>query len=145
MRSIFRLYSTNNTNNIRISSSEIAIQLYIQHSTHFECQAMGSTFSSTFENIHLEHRAMGFFIQLCIRKYSYSSSTYEIDVQLCIQHTLTIQLWDRHSAIFSKTYLFNIELLHQHSSLHSKPYTFEYRPMGSTFSSAFINILDIEL
>ena len=106
----------------------------------------------------------GFFIQLCIRKYSYSSSSYEVDIQLCSQHTLNIELWDRHSAIPSKTYLLNIELLHQHSTLHSKPktlwmssYGFDFhlcihkylghRAIRSTFRSAFktIHTLIIEL
>ena len=41
-----------------ISSCGIDIQLCIQHQTHFEYQAIGSTFSSAFENIHLKYRAV---------------------------------------------------------------------------------------
>ena len=41
-----------------------------------------------------------------------------------IIHTLNIELWVRHSALHSKTYILNIELWVQHSALHSKLYTF---------------------
>ena len=128
---------------------------------------MGSTFSSAFENIRLEYRAVR----------STFSSAFKI------KHTLNIELWVRHSALHSKTYILNIELWDRRSALHSKYYTlwissygfdfhlcirkhtswissceidvqlciqnnthFEYRAMGSTFSSAFENIrLNIEL
>ena len=72
-------------------------------------------------------------IQLCIGRHSLRISSYEIDIQLCIQliirgikeyravrstfssafkikHTLNIELWVRHSALHSKTYTLNIEL-----------------------------------
>ena len=62
--------------------------------TQFEYRAMGSTFSSAFENIHLEYRAV--------------SSTFSSAFK--IKHTLNIELWVRHSALHSKTYILNIEL-----------------------------------
>ena len=70
------------------------VQLCIQNKTHFEYRAMGSTFSSAFENIHLEYRAVR----------STFSSAFKII------HTLNIELWVRHSALHSKTYILNIEL-----------------------------------
>ena len=79
-----------------LSSCEFNIQLCIQNKTHFEYRAMGSTFSSAFENIHLhlEYRAVR----------STFSSAFKI------KHTLNIELWVRHSALHSKTYILNIEL-----------------------------------
>ena len=156
------LYSTNNTRNIRISSSEIAIQLDIQHYTHFEYRAMGSTFSSAFENIYLECRAVrstfisafqiihNLNIELRVRNsallskifilnielrdrrsalhsipYTLWMSSCEFNIQLCIQNhnTLNIELWVRHSALHSKTFIFNFELWDRYSALHSTPYT----------------------
>ena len=91
----------------------------------FELRAIGSTYGSAFENTNVEYRAVGPIficalntihtlniellvdIQHCIRKYSSRTLSYEIDVQLCIQH----------------------------------PTRFEYRAMRSAFSSAFENIL----
>ena len=79
---------------LNIESCEIDVQLCIQNKTHFEYRAMGSTFSSAFENIHLEYRAVR----------STFSSAFKI------KHTLNIELWVRHSALHSKTYILNIEL-----------------------------------
>ena len=73
---------------------EFNIQLCIENKTHFEYRAMGSTFSSAFENIHLEYRAVR----------STFSSAFKI------KHTFNIELWVRHSALHSKTYILNIEL-----------------------------------
>ena len=73
---------------------EFNIQLCIQNNTHFEYRAMGSTFSSAFENTHLEYQAV--------------SSTFIIAFK--IKHNLNIELWVRHSALHSKTYILNIEL-----------------------------------
>ena len=96
-----------------ISRYEIDVQLCIQHravssifgsafKTSFELRAMGSTYGSAFENTNVEYRAVGSIfisalntihtlnielwvdIQHCIRKYSSGTSSYEIDVQLCI-------------------------------------------------------------
>ena len=79
---------------ILMSSCEIDVQLCIQNNTHFEYRAMGSTFSSAFENIHLEYRAV--------------SSTFSSAFKII--HILNIELWVRHSALHSKTYILNIEL-----------------------------------
>ena len=110
---------------ILISSCEFNIQLCIQNNTHFEYRAMGSTFSSAFENIHFDNRAV--------------SSTFSSEFKII--HTLNIELWVRHSALHSKTYFlniisceFNIQLCIQNNT------HFENRAMGSTFSSAFENI-----
>ena len=79
---------------LNISSCEIDVQLCIQNNTNFEYRAMGSTYSSAFENIHLEYRAV--------------SSTFSSAFK--IKHTLNIELWVRHSALHWKTYILNIEL-----------------------------------
>ena len=97
----------------------------MQNKTHFEYRAMGSTFSSAFENIHLEYRAV--------------SSTFSSAFKII--RTLNIELWVRHSALHSKTYIFNISSCEIDVQLCVQYNThFEYRPMGSTFSSAFENI-----
>ena len=54
---------------------------------------MGSIFSSAFENIHREYRAVR----------STFSSAFKII------HNLNIELWVRHSGLHSKTYILNIE------------------------------------
>ena len=101
-----------------ISSCEFNIQLCIQNKTRFEYRAMGSTFSSAFENIHHEYRAVR----------STFSSAFKI------KHPLNIELWVRHSALHSKhtswisSCEFNIQLCIQNKT------HFEYRAMGSTFS-----------
>ena len=64
-----------------------------KNKTHFEYRAMGSTFSSAFENIHLEYRAVS----------STFSSAFKIK-------PMNIELWVRHSALHSETYILNIEL-----------------------------------
>ena len=87
---------------------------------------MGLTFSSAFENIHIEHQAM-------VSTFSSAFNTI---------HTLIIELWDRHSALHSKTYILNIisscemdvQLCIQNNT------QFKYRAMGSTFSSPYENI-----
>ena len=107
-----------------ISSCEFNIQLCIQNNTHFEYRAMGSTFSSAFENIHLEYRVV--------------SSTFSSAFKII--NTMNIELWVRHWALHSKTYILNIELIStfsstfkiihtlnfelwvRHSALHSKTY-----------------------
>ena len=95
------------------SSYEIDVQLCIQHHTHFEYRAMGSTFSSDFETFHLDYRAVSLIF----------SSAYKS------KHILNIELWDRHSGLYSKQLIF------------------EYWAVGSIFSSAFntIHTLNIEL
>ena len=100
------------------------IQLCIQNKTHFEYRAIGSTFSSAFENIHLEYQAV--------------SSTFSSAFK--IKHTLNVELWIRHSALHSKTYILNIDFeFNIQLCIQNKTY-FEYRAMCSTFSSAFENI-----
>ena len=79
---------------LNISSCEIDVQLCLENNTQFEYQAMGSTFSSAFENIHLEYRSV--------------SSTFSSAFKII--HTLNIELWVRHSDLHSKTYILNIEL-----------------------------------
>ena len=56
---------------------------------------------------HLEYRAVGWI---------FSSAFKTI-------HTLNIEVWVRHSAMHSKTYILNIELWDQDPLLNSKPYT----------------------
>ena len=63
---------------------------------------MGPTFSSVFENIHLEHGAVGSIFSSAFGTIQPGIASYGFDIQLYIQQ-------------------------HTH---------FEYRPMGSTFSSA---------
>ena len=63
-----------------ISSCGISIQLRIQHHKHFKYRNLGSTFSTAFENIYVEHRSM--------RSFN-------------IIHTLNIEMWDQHSALHS--------------------------------------------
>ena len=114
---------------------------------------MGSTFISAFENIHPEYRAM---------KSTFSSAfntKHTLTVELLVQHStciLNIELCDRYSALHSKSYtILNIELMVRHSALHSELFIlnielwvdvqlciqhhthFEYRAIGSTYSSAF--------
>ena len=82
---------------------------------------MGSTFSSTFENIHREYRAVG---------STFNSAFKPI-------HTLNIKLWDRHSALHSKTFVFNIEHGIDFQLCIQNHTHFEYQAMGSTSISAF--------
>ena len=102
-----------------ISSCGINIQLRIQHHKHFNYRALGSTFSTAFENIHVEHRSM---------RSTFSSAFNTI-------HTLNIELWDRHSALHSKISFLNIEceiniqLYIQHQTLS------EYQDVGFRMQS----------
>ena len=120
-----------------------------QNHTHFEYWPVGSTFSSAFGNIGLQYGAM---------RPIFSSAFNTIN-------TLNIELWDRHYALKSKTFILKIELCDRYSTLHSKPYTlwiscygidiqlfiwnkyqFVHWGMRSTLSSAFntIHISNIE-
>ena len=89
-----------------------------------EYPAMGWTFSSAFENIHLEYRAVN----------SIFSSAFKT------KQSLYCELWDRHSSLHSKTLILNtscginIQLRIQHHE------HFKYRSLGSTFSTAIKNI-----
>ena len=83
-------------------------------------------------------------IQLCIGRHSLRISSYETDIQLCIQLIiLGIQEYRALRSLFSSTFntihTLNVELWDQHSALHSITICLEYRTMGSTFSSAFEN------
>ena len=98
---------TTKTKNIRVSSeSEIDVQLCIQHHTHFECRAVGLTFSSAFKNIHLEYQPMG--------------STF--NSAFSTTHTLNIEILDRHLARHSKMFILTIEVSGRYLAFHSTPY-----------------------
>ena len=135
-----------------------AIQRCIQKHTQFEYRALGATFSSAFENIHIVHRAE-IDVQLRIQHHTHFeyramgstfSSAFEnthledravgsiVSCALKTIHTLNIELWVRHTALHWKTFILNFELWDQ---LCIHRYTqFEYRDMGSTYSFAFEHI-----
>ena len=86
---------------------------------------MGSTFSSAFENIHLEYRAVR----------STFSSAFKII------HTWNIDLLVWYSALHTKTFVSNIELWDRRSSLHSTSYSHIWISSYGTWMN-FINYLD---
>ena len=51
-----------------------------------EYRAMGLTFSSAFEIIHLENRAVGSATSTAFAGNIVLISSYEVDIQLCIQN-----------------------------------------------------------
>ena len=93
-------------------------------SIHLEYQAMGSTFSSAFENIRIEHRAMRSTFSSAFNPYTLWISSYGFEIQLCIRKH---SIWISNSRINIQFFIQN----HKH---------FKYRAMGSTFRPAFENI-----
>ena len=92
-------------NNIHNLNIELWVLHAALHSKIFIFnRAMGSTFSSAFNNIHI---ALPAFVNIHL-EYRALESIYSSAFKT--KHTLNIELWVRHAALYSKNFISNIEV-----------------------------------